>query len=219
MRRVDLLSAMFEGRVLVAMGVYALLAATEPFLEQGIERACDDNPPALWFFEHLGLPLLRAACIIAFVYLAYPALFGLRDAPALGTLLAAHAGATGTLLGIAFLVALFAPLVPLLHRHPELVLPIQGMLATALLFEWLTEWLHMSSVSPWPGSDVMALALGVAWLMHRLARRIGHLLGTSADAATGRAGYDVLAVHVVTMIAQLPVILIYGTGLAAQIAI
>lgn len=219
MRRVDPLSAMFDGRVLMAMGVYALLAATEPFLERWIERVFDDNPPVLWFQEHLGIPLLRAACVVIFVYLAYPSLFGLREAPPLGTLLAAHAGATSTLLGVAFLVALISPVVPLLYRHPELVLPIQGMLATALLFEWLTDWLHMSSVSPWPGTDVMLLAAAGAWLMHRLARRIGRLLGASADAATGRAGYDVLAVHVITMIAQLPVILIYGTGLAARIAI
>ncbi|HMM74833.1 MAG TPA: hypothetical protein PJ986_03920 [Gammaproteobacteria bacterium] len=215
----DFLSAMFDGRVLMAMGVYALLAATEPFLERWLERVFHDNPPALWFQEHLGIPLLRAACVVIFVYLAYPSLFGLREAPPLGTLLAAHTGATSTLLGIAFLVALLAPLVPPLHHHPEFVLPIQGMLATALLFDWLTEWLHMSSVSPWPGTDVMLLAGGGAWLMHRLARGIGRLLGESADAATGRAGYDVLAVHVTTMIAQLPVILIYGTGLAARIAI
>lgn len=219
MRRVDLLSAMFDGRVLMAMGAYALLAATEPFLEQWIERACGDNPPALWFLEHLGLPFLRAACVIVFVYLAYPALFGLREAPALGALLAAHAGATSTLLGLAFLVALFAPVLPLLCRHPEFVLPIQGMLATALLFDWLTEWLHMTAVPPWPGTDVMLLAGGLAWAMHRLARHLGRVIGDTADAASGRSGYDVLAVHVVTMIAQLPVILVYGTGLAARIAI
>lgn len=219
MRRVDALSAIFDARVLMAMGVYALLAATEPFVERHIERVFHDNPPVLWLQEHLGIPLLRAACVVCFVYLAYPSLFGLREAPALGALLAAHAGATSTLLGIAFLVALFAPIVPVLHRHPELVLPIQGMLATSLLFEWLTEWLHMSAVSPWPSIDVLLLVGAGAWLMHRLARRVGRLIGESADAATDRAGYDVLAVHVITMIAQLPVILVYGTGLAARIAI
>ncbi|MCC7122558.1 MAG: hypothetical protein IT493_13470 [Gammaproteobacteria bacterium] len=219
MRRVKLPWTMFDGRVLMAMGVYAVLVGSEPFVERLITRVCHDNPPALWLLEHLGIPLLRAACVVIFVCLAYPSLFGLRDAPALSTLLSAHAGAMSTLLGIAFLVALLAPVVPVLYRHPELVLPLQGMLATALIFDWLTEWLHMSSVSPWPGLDVMLLACAVAWTMHWLAHRLGHLLGTAADRATGRAGYDMLAVHMMTMVAQLPVILIYGTGLAARIAI
>lgn len=219
MPRVDFLTAMFDGRVLMATGLYALLAATEPFLERWVERVFHDNPPALWFQEHLGIPLLRAACVVLFVYLAYPSLFGLRVAPDLGTLLAAHTGGTSTLLGIAFLVALVSPVVPVLYRHPELVLPIQGVLATALLFDWLTDYLHMTAVSPWPGADVMVLAFGSAWVMHRLARGLGRRLGEAADAATGSAGYDLLAVHVITMIAQLPVILIYGTGLAARIAI
>lgn len=219
MRTVEFISALFDGRVLVAMGVYTLLAATEPFLERWVERVFHDNPPALWFQTHLGLPLLRAACVVVFIYLAYPALFGLRSAPDLGTLLAGHAGATSLMLGIAFLVALLAPAVPVLYRHPELVLPLQGMLATSLLFDWLTDYLHMSAIRPWPGGDVLLVVVLGAWLMHRLARGIGQRLGSWVDAANDTSGYDLVAVHVVTLLAQLPLILVYGAGLGVQIAI
>jgi len=216
---VNFIDALCDSRVLFSIGIHAALATLEPYLEFWIERRFHDNPPALWLREHLGLPLLRAACVVLFVYLAYPALFGLREAPALTSLLAAHEGGTSTVLGVAFLVALAAPMVPLLCRHPELVLPVQGMLATAFVFSWLTGYLHITSASVWPGIDVMVLVGIAAWLMHRLARYFGRLLGETADAAAGTRGYDRLVVHVVTLLAQLPVILIYSSALATQIAI
>ncbi len=219
MRRVDFIAAMFDGQVLLAMGVYAVLAALEPCIEVFIERHFEANPPAHWCWEHLGIPLLRAACVVLFVCLAYPGLFGLRVAPDLQALLAAHEAGPSAVLGLAFLLALMVPVVPLLHRHPELVLPLQGMLATAFLFAWLADYLHMTAVSVWPGADVMMLVLIGAWLMNRLARFAGRALGETADTLANTRGYDTLAVHIVTMLAQLPVILIYSTGLAVQIAI
>ncbi len=216
---VNYIDALCDSRVLFSIGIHAVLATLEPFIEHWVERRFHDNPPALWLREHVGLPLLRAACVVLFVYLAYPALFGLREAPALSALLAAHDGGTSTVLGLAFLVALAAPVVPVLHRHPELVLPVQGMLATAFLFEWLTGYLHITAASVWPGFDVLVLVALAAWLMHRLAQYAGRLVGEAADAAAGTRGYDRLVVHVVTLLAQLPVILIYSTALAAQIAI
>ena len=219
MRRVDFIAAMFDGRVLLAMGIYAVLAALEPFIEVFIERHFETNPPARWFWEHLGIPLLRAACVVLFVHLAYPGLFGLREAPDLQALLAAHEAGPSSVLGFAFVLALIAPVVPLLHRHPEFVLPLQGMLATSFLFAWLTDYLHMNAIPVWPGADVMVLVLIGAWLMHRLARYAGRAIGETADSLADTRGYDSLAIHIVTMLAQLPVILIYSTGLAAQIAI
>jgi hypothetical protein len=216
---VNFIDALCDGRVLFSIAVHAALATLEPFIEFWIERRFHDNPPALWLREHVGLPLLRAACVVLFVYLAYPALFGLREAPSLTTLLAAHESGTSTVLGVAFLVALAAPVVPLFHRHPEFVLPLQGMLATAFLFDWLTGYLHITAASAWPGFDVILLMGVTAWLMHRLAHHAGRLVGAQADAATGSSGYEALIVHVFTLLAQLPVILIYSTALAGQIAI
>ena len=95
----NFIDALCDGRVLLAIGIHAVLAMLEPCLEFWIERRFHDNPPALWLREHLGLPLLRAACVVLFVYLAYPALFGLREAPSLMVLLAAHENGTSTVVG------------------------------------------------------------------------------------------------------------------------
>jgi len=216
---VNFIDALCDSRVLFSIGVHAVLAALEPWLEFWIERRFHDNPPALWLREHVGLPLLRAACVVLFVYLAYPALFGLREAPSLATLLAAHENGTSTVLGVAFLVALAAPVLPLFQRHPELVLPVQGVLATAFVFDWLTGYLHITAATVWPGLDVLLLMGVTAWLMHRLAHHAGRRIGALADATTDSSGYEALVVHVVTLLAQLPVILVYSTTVAAQIAI
>lgn len=215
----NFIDALCDSRVLFSIGVHAVLAALEPWLEFWIERRFHDNPPALWLREHVGLPLLRAACVVLFVYLAYPALFGLREAPSLATLLAAHENGTSTVLGVAFLVALAAPVLPLFQRHPELVLPVQGVLATAFVFDWLTGYLHITAATVWPGLDVLLLMGVTAWLMHRLAHHAGRRIGALADATTDSSGYEALVVHVVTLLAQLPVILVYSTTVAAQIAI
>ena len=94
-----------------------------------------------------------------------------------------------------------------------------GALATAFLFDWLTEYLHITAATVWPGFDVL-LQMGLAaWLMNRIAHHAGRRLGGMVDAATDTNGYEALVVHVVTLLAQSPVILIYSTALAAQIAI
>ncbi|MGD9603486.1 MAG: hypothetical protein AB7O21_11875 [Gammaproteobacteria bacterium] len=215
----EILDILLNSRVVMAVVLFGILAGAEPFLEQRIARHFAGNPPALWAWEHVGLPLLRAALVLGFVYLAYPALFGLREAPGLGLLLAAEEARTSTVLGVLYLLALLAPVIPLFYAHPEFVLPLQGILATAFLFKWMTAYLHINTVSLWPGSDLAAAIVLTAYLAHRIGRRLGQRVGSSIDALHDRHGFDALATHVLTLQAQLPVIVIYATGLARQIAI
>lgn len=214
-----LFDILLSGQLLIAIALFGLLAAAEPFFERWVEHHFADNAAALWSWEHLGLPLLRALLVLGFVYCAYPSLFGLREAPPIGVLLAAADARTSTVLGVMYLLALLAPVLPLFYSHPEFVLPMQGMLATAFLFKWMTSYLHMTAVSVWPGGDLV-LAIGLtSYLAHRLGRRLGYRLGATADDLGGREGFDALVTHIVTLQAQLPVIVIYAAGLGRQIAI
>lgn len=214
-----LLDVLFNSRLVLAMVIFGLMAGAEPFLERWIERHFADNAAALWAWEHLGVPLLRAALVLGFVYYSYPALFGLRDAPGIGLLLNAEDARTSTALGVMYLLALLAPVFPLFYGHPEFVLPAQGILATAFLFKWMTSYLQMSAVTVWPGVDLMLAIVLTSYLAHRLGRRLGHRVGTAVDEFHDRRGFDALLTHVLTLQAQLPVIVIYAAGLGRQIAI
>jgi hypothetical protein len=167
----------------------------------------------------LGVPLMRAGLVLGFVYFSYPALFGLREAPGIHLLLAANEARTSTVLGVMYGLALLAPVLPLFYSHPEFVLPLQGILATAFLFKWMTSYLHITAVSIWPGIDLAVVIALAAYLAHRIGRRAGFHTGDAVDSLSERRGFDALLTHVVTLQAQLPVIVIYAAGLGRQIAI
>ena len=202
----------------LAMAIFGLLAALEPFFERWIAQFFAANPPALWRWEHLGVPFARAALVLGFVVFSYPALFGLREAPGIELLLTAEDARTSTVLGIMYALALLAPVLPRFYSHPEFVLPLQGILATAFLFKWMTSYLHMTAVTVWPGYDLVFAILLTSYLAHRLGRRVGYSIGAT-DALHARRGFNALLSHVITLQAQLPVIVIYAAGLGRQIAI
>ena len=73
--------------VIVAVMVFGLLALVEPFLEAWLHRVFAANPPFQWGWDQFFAPLLRAIMLVVFVYLAFPALFGLSAAPTIGELI------------------------------------------------------------------------------------------------------------------------------------
>jgi len=214
-----LLDILLNSRLLVAIAVFGVLAGAEPFFERWVEHNFAANPPALWWWERLGILFVRSLLVLGFVYFAYPALFGLREAPAINLLLNAADARTSTVLGVMYLLALIAPVLPIFYSHPEFVLPVQGMLATAFLFKWMTSYLHVTAVTLWPGAELMLAIVLTSYLAHRIGRRLGYRLGASADAVHSRARFDALLAHVLTLQAQLPVVVIYAAGLGRQIAI
>ena len=213
-----ILDVLLCSQLWLAMAIFGLLAAIEPFFERWMTHFFAHNPPALWMWEHLGGPFTRAALVLGFVIFSYPALFGLREAPGIELLLTAEDARTSTVLGVMYALALLAPVLPLFYRHPEFVLPLQGILATAFLFKWMTSYLHMTAVTVWPGYDLVFAILLTSYLAHRLGRRVGYSIGAT-DALHARRGFKALLSHVITLQAQLPVVVIYAAGLGRQIAI
>jgi hypothetical protein len=213
------LTSITSAEVFVAVMVYGLLAVTEPFLESWLHGEFKDNPPFQWGWDQFFAPLIRAVMLVLFVYLAYPALFGLTAAPTIGALLTGDEVQTNELIGVVFLVGFLASLLPGLGRNPEFVLPIQGSLATAYVFHWLTGYLGMTTATFWPGVDIVLTMILVSFFAHHLGRVAGKAFGDWLDGTLGTRGYDLVIVHAFELLGQIPVVLLFGYGLGRQLAI
>lgn len=212
-------AALISANVLLAVFIYCALAGAVPFLEDWLHRVFDGNPPFQWGWDNFFAPLLRAAMIIGFVMLAYPALFGLTVAPEIGALLLKDELRLNNLMGIMFIASIFLPMLPLLGRRPEFVLPLQGMLVTAIVFHWLADYLHITSARPWPGFNIVALIIGLAYLSYHAGITLGSYAGERLDRRFQTKGLDIVILRAVHMLAQAPVILIYGYALGRQLSI
>ncbi|MEE8321608.1 MAG: hypothetical protein V3R68_07210, partial [Gammaproteobacteria bacterium] len=70
-----------------------------------------DNITLQFFWDHIGMPLLRTVLILIFIFLAYPLIFGISDAPSLSALLAADDMRIHYIINAVFVVTLFFPLI------------------------------------------------------------------------------------------------------------
>ncbi len=199
--------------------VFGLLALAEPFLESWLHRVFASNPPFQWGWDQFFAPLLRATMLVVFVYLAFPAIFGLSSAPTVSELIKEQQGHISSVLGVLFLAGLLASLVPGLSRKPEFVLPIQGALACGYLFFALTGYLGVTTATLWPGIDIVMTMVCVSYFADRLGRVVGKACGDRLDRLLNTTGYDLVILNAVELLAQIPVILLFGHGLGRQLAI
>jgi hypothetical protein len=210
------LDILLDSRLLTAMLIFGALAALEPYAELWISRRlAKHGAGATSGWEYVGVPLMRAALTLGFVYCAYPALFGLRDAPLISALLTADDAHASIMLAALYVLVLFSSMLPMFNRYPAFTLLSQGILATAFLFKWMTSYLLMPAIGLWPGIDFVCVIALTAYLAHTVSRRL--------DDATTRAdeqpGNGAAFARIVPLQAQLSVIVFYAAGLGMEIGI
>ena len=153
-----------------------------------------------WLAEHVYLPALRMPALIGFVLAAYPSLYGLDAGPPLSSLL--DFNWFGRALNILFMLPLLFSLLPVAGRWSALILPLQGMALTALLFMPLLAALDAESVSFLPNIPTLLalLTFGIG----------GHVLGTAAAERLPRHRNALPAYDGIVLLFQAPAILTYG---------
>mgnify|MGYP000303644680 CR=1 FL=1 len=174
------------------------LVLTEPWLLRQIH----EPEWSTWLLEHALLPLARSACVLAFIVLAYPDIFGLEQAPPIQSILGVP-GRWTDLLNLGFVLSMALPLLPHVERIPGVVLPIQGFVTLALIFRWMTE----GPVHLWPSSAAW-LAAGVAALAPIIAEWVAPVRQPEHDRIR-----DAVLIPL-----QLPPLILYGQALGAQIS-
>ncbi|MCZ6686646.1 MAG: hypothetical protein O7C69_02965 [Gammaproteobacteria bacterium] len=171
------------------------------------------NHPSLsnlgnWLSEHLYIPTLRAVLVLIFVAAAYPALFGLHDAPVIGTLLSdGHYRLDWWINGV-LLVSLALPTVPGLGQIPGIVLTLQGMVASAMLFGWLAQDMGLAQYWLLPGWGL----LGKILLITGAAGLLSWMAGSYLQLARKR-----LVAESLRLLAQMPALIIFGSALGRQL--
>lgn len=214
-----LLETLLLPRVIGSLIVFAVLAMCEPLLEGRLTRLFRDDGAFDWCWERLLYPLLRAMLVGAFVAALYPALFGLTQAPDISRLVALGHARVNTLLGSLFLCTLVLAAIPATSRHPAVVLPLQGMLATAMLFRWLTEYLGATNTLLLTGWLQIALLFVLAVAAYRIANFGAQRIGARIDLAANVSGSQTMLRQGLLLLAQGPIIVLYGYSLGRQISI
>jgi hypothetical protein len=202
-------------QVLGAALVHGLLALALALLGARIEARAG-HPAIPWVWQRLYLPMLRAGALALFVLLAYPALFGLPDAPPLAALLLGESGRLSRFVGAVFLVSLLVPLVPGVGA-PALALPLQGAAASALLFAWLAGAEGLAAPRYWPGGAGLGLAAVLAYAAWWVARQVAARLDEAGLRRWNLADAGQVAFQALLLFLQVPAILAYSLGLGRQL--
>lgn len=175
------------------------------------------SAPLLWQWEHVAMPLLRILLLLLFITLAYPELYGLQTAPSFSSVISFENGRTHYLINVLFILSVLLPMIPVLGDHQALALPLQGMTAVALIFNWVT-----GQQAPlncyWPGLLTVLVLLALAWLAFRLSILLGQTLSLWFDRRYHVTGSHEMISNTLLLILQSPLIVVYAHSLGSCIA-
>lgn len=208
----------FSGQFIFATLVYGLLIIIGLFILEYIRSKLEhDLLMGLW--GKVSIPLFRAFLIGLFVYISYPIIFGLEDAPSITTLINAEEGRINSIINILFLISLFFPFIPILGKHIELILPLQAIACCIMVFSWLAEANQLTEYTYWPGILIVVAILLIAVFTHWLANHLAGGLGQVLDQKFHVDGSNELVARAIILFMQAPAIVLYSSALGSQLIV
>jgi len=212
----SLLQIMLSGHFILAVIAYGLAILILLPLSARISNRLE-HPLLLWHWDNIVTPLSEVVLLILFISLAFPEIFGIRQAPSIGRLLLGGELRINNLVNVLFLITLLFPLIPVFGKRRELILPFQGIAAVMMIFNWLAHELGMAQVSYWPGMQNVILIMVVARLSYWLAQRLAAFIGRRFDTYFNVVQSGALFARCLILFMQSPALLIYSVGLGKQI--
>jgi hypothetical protein len=203
-------------KFIIAIGVYAITIVLGLLCFNKIHSSLDHSI-LQWPWDNIGMPLFRAALMLVFILLAYPLIFAIADAPSLQTLLDTDERRVNYLVNLLFLITLLFPLVPVLGKWEELILPTQAIAASATLFSWLAAHQGITDIQYWPGLNTALYILVLAFVTHWLAVIAFQYLGEAIDEKFNVTNAGQLLSRALVLFMQSPAILIYCAALGRQL--
>lgn len=208
---------LLNGKIVTAILVFTLFSIIVEIIGRRILNMLDDVSATEWIFEKVFIPLSRAIGLMIFILLSYPLLFGINDAPSLSELLSTGSHRISTLMNILFILPLAFSVIPVFGGIPALLLPVQGIAGSTLVFSWMQAALNLTDIHYIPSLVVILVIILFAVLTHEFAKWLAlHISGRINNYFHINDGQKVVY-RIVVVVAQLPVILIYTTGLGGQL--
>ncbi|MBT7952188.1 MAG: hypothetical protein HN764_11230 [Gammaproteobacteria bacterium] len=212
----SIISIVFSTEFIIATASYAIIIMLALPCFDRIHRVLEHSL-LQWSWDKIGMPFLRAVLMLLFLLLSYPVIFAISDAPPVIALLDNDELRVNYLINLIFVVTLLFPLIPVLGKWEELILPAQAITASAMLFSWLAADLGFKNIHYWPGIITVISILVIAFLSHWLALAVSHFLGDAIDEkfSVEHAGH--LLSRALVLFMQSPAILLYGSALGRQL--
>jgi hypothetical protein len=212
----SIISIVFSTEFIIATASYAIIIMLALPCFDRIHRALEHSL-LQWSWDKIGMPFLRAVLMLLFLLLAYPVIFAISDAPAVIALLDNDELRVNYLINLIFVVTLLFPLIPVLGKWEELILPAQAITASAMLFSWVAADLGFKNIHYWPDIITVISILVIAFVSHWLALAVSHYLGDAIDEKFSVEHTGHLLSRALVLFMQSPAILLYSAALGRQL--
>ena len=204
-------------RIFVALIIELALAIPFIYILEQLRENIEESALLEWLYNHVGLPFVRVVLILIFILSAYPALYGVEILPSLTNVLFEHSERIHSLINWLFLTSLIVPFIPMVGVIPALVIPIQSILATAMLFSWATR--DSQEISLLPDLWVLALFIILSIVTHKIAKIFAAFIGDRFEDRINKQDMTHLVYESSLLVFQAPAILVYGIYLGLQLKI
>lgn len=202
--------------ILLAFLCYGSIHLALIWIEHQYLPRLHPGPASEWISARILLPVARIGGLLAFLVLSYPFLFGLHDAPPIAAILFENGNRISDLVNIAFLLSIVLPVVPPVGARPSIVLPVQGITASALLLSWLAAVLGLG-IDLWPSWTTLGLI--VLWLVagEYLSAWLALRVGPGLNRRFAYTDAEQLIYQLLIFAVQIPAILIYTLNRGHQL--
>lgn len=218
------IDVLFHPTILLATFFYAIMAISFEITYQQFLNKISHVSGSHWIAKNIGAPFFHVLLLIAFVYMSYPILFGMqshnidgeRIMPSLTQLLNAKSGQTMKMVNTLFIISVILPLIPIFKRFLALILPIQAIAASAILYGWLNQVMGID-YSAFPGYEIIAMIVFFSLIAGQLAKIVGFTLGENWNAKYHTHDMEKVIQKSCLLIFQVPILLIYTLNLSTPV--
>ncbi|MCK5647707.1 MAG: hypothetical protein KAI22_02400 [Gammaproteobacteria bacterium] len=210
------LDVLLHPTIVMATILYIIMAISFEIFYQNFLHKISAVSGSFWIAKHIGTPFFHILLLIAFIYMSYPVLYGLeshsmngeRILPSLTQVLNSKSGQTMKMINILFIISVLLPLIPVVNRFLALILPLQAMAGSAVLYGWLSQITGIE-YSIFPGFKVMAMIVFFSFIAELLAKSIAAFLGVKLNTKYHTHDMGKVVHKSCLLIFQVPILLIY----------